>query len=70
MFSSCFKNRKTDVRAGHPQGAHLPPGRGDDPSEGVQDHAPRGPGADDRRRGAGAQGGHAGQFQRKLFIRI
>ena len=61
-------NRKTNLKAAHPQGAYLPPGCGDDPSEGVPDHPPRGPGPDDCRRGIGAQGSHAGQFERSSSV--
>ena len=44
------------------QGAHPPARSGDDPSEGFQDHTPRGSGFDDCRRRVGAQGGDAGTF--------
>ena len=50
------------------QGAHLPPGRGDDPSEGFQDHPPRGSGSDDCGWGAGAQGSDAGEFELIAFF--
>ena len=53
---------KMGLRGVHPQGAHLPAGSGDDPSEGFQDHTSRGSGLDDGGRGVGAQGGDAGSF--------
>ena len=61
--------RKMGLRGVHPQGAHLPARSGDDPSEGFQDHPPRGSGSDDCGWGAGAQGSDAGEFELISFFK-